>query len=287
MAKGYLYQPLFTVSVEHLYFSDGLWKELNFVPVPETLRVLDANGALVKQTGHGIGVFYDAFRGEGLQLNGSDAGDMLHLGFKVYARDRTFANYTAPAVHREHAVLGFDNLDQTGSIVSESASLGRGEFASEEDFIDLAALVSGGMLDEQDRKLPPDFVVSIYLAPGWKSDDVPDYRIRFDARRSFWKYHLLGNMNRDASYIVDLDNRIEFESCGEAALPGDRMSRVFRSRERVPVLEKSNYRFQLREPGQGGGKILIKRLPVASESRLGREVINGKSEIVLENYVNF
>lgn len=273
----YFYKPLFTVSVEHGYFADGLWHGLTFVPSAESARLMERNGVLVRQTGNGIAAFCDELVQGRLPRN----DEPLHLGFKVYAQDRAFATYTSPAVRRDDAVLAFGNRHD------DSFLLTAGEFAGDGDFHPLDELAAQGLLDGRDLRVPPDFVVGIDANAGANAGQVPDYRIRFEARNSYWKYHLLGNMNREGPYIVDLDNRVEFEPRGETVLPGNRRSRVFMSTRRVPVLEQSNYRFQLRERGNGAAKILIKRLPVASESRLGREVVDGRNEIVLENYVNF
>lgn len=281
------YQPLFTVAVEHSYFSDGLWKELDFIPVQQTTKLINAVGALVRPVKNGIGVFYDTEREAAMHLCAIDTNGMLPFGFKVRATDRSFANYTALAGQREDAVLYFDNRGKRSDAETGNTELSKGEMVSEDDFRKLAELVADGILDERDLRVPPDFAVRVFAAPPAQGDSVPHYRISFDTRRSFWKYHLLGGMNKGGTFIVDMDNRIEFESCGETVLAGERNARVFRSKERIPVLEASGYRFQLREHGQAGGKVLIKRLPVASESRLGMEVIDGKNEIVLESYVNF
>lgn len=282
------YLPLFSVSVMHLYFSDGLWKGLKFVPDFRTAKMIDGAGILIRQTKNGIGVFYDVGKSTALRLYAEDAHGVLCFSFKVYAKDRTFENYTLPSSQKENAVLCFDNQASSGDEEFGTIKLSKDSFASVKDFQEIKTLVEGGILCERDRRMPPDFVVNIFIEPG-KSDGsiAPDYGIKFNARQSFWKYHLLGNMNKSNLFIVDLDNRVEFEFCGEVVLPGSRPAKVFRSKELIPVMEKSSYRFQLREPGPGAGKVLIKRLPVASESRLGMEVINGRNEVVSESYINY
>ena len=272
----YAYKPLFTVSVEHGYFVDGLWQRLVFEPTGATRRLMDRNGLLLRQTGNGIAMLYD----ELMQQRMPGDSEALQLGFKVRAQDRSYATYTAPAMCRDGKMMAFGNRE-------DGLLLTAGEFAGDEDLRACDELVADGLLAVRDLRVLPDFVVDIHIAVDVNAQSVPQYRIRFEERRSYWKYHLLGNMNREGPYIVDLDNQVEFEARGEAVLPGNRRSRVFLSRQRVPVLEKSNYRFQLRERGNGVAKVLVKRLPVASESRLGREVIDGRNEIVLESYVNY
>lgn len=282
------YQPLFSVSVKHMYFSDGLWKGLDFSPIPGTMKVLDGAGMVFRQTRNGISVFFDDAKTEALRLYARDADGTLRFSFKVWARDRSFANYTAASGGKENAILCFSNRGASGEVEVGKASLSKGEFVSEDDFEEISALVAENVLDPADRSMPPDFVVSIFIEAEKAGGLSPqDFSISFDARQSYWKYSLLGKMNRAQPYIVDLDNRVEFEFCGEAMVAGRRPAKVFLSKEMIPVLERSSYRFQLREPGEGTAKILIKRLPVASEGRLGMEVINGKRVVVAESFVNY
>ncbi|MDX8399514.1 MAG: hypothetical protein R8K20_04625 [Gallionellaceae bacterium] len=282
------YQPLFIVSVEHMYFTDGLWKGLDFVPCAASAKLIHGAGILLRHTKNGIGVFYETDKSAVLRMYAQDSDGSLRFNFKVYAKDRTFANYTAPSNTKEKTLLCFDSRGGVAAIDGEKISLSKEEFASEKDFVDMDALLAEDILAEQDRRRPPDFVLSIFVEAA-SSDGfaAKNYGIKFNTRQSIWKYHLLGNMNRSEPFIIDLDNRVEFEYCGEVILPDNKPSKVFRSKALIPLLEKSNCRFQLKEPGPGSGKVLIKRLPVASQNRLGMEVIDGKSEIVLESFVNY
>ncbi len=282
------YQPLFTLSVEHTYFSDGLWKGLEFTPTPATQKVLTGAGMLFRHTPNGIGMFYDEEKSQALRLYAEDTDGILNFSFKANAKDRTFANYTAPSTHKKGAILYFNNRETKNTAESGKISLSKEGYVSEKDFEEIDALVAEGALSDSDRRATPDFVVNIFTGfSGGEGFTAKNYSISFNARQSFWKYHLLGNMNRTNPYIVDLDSQVEFEFCGDVMLQGNKPAKIFRSKQLIPVLERSNYRFQLREPGPGTGKVLIKRLPVASEGRLGMEVINGKNEVVLESFVNF
>ncbi|MBI3525611.1 MAG: hypothetical protein HY066_14015 [Betaproteobacteria bacterium] len=252
------------------------------------MKIIEGACLLAKQTKNGVGIFYDEDKSRVLHMYAESQEGVLPFSFKVHVKDRTFANYTAPAMLNNSAIPCFDSQTGTDGTVAGKIRLSKDEVVTGKDFADIEALVARGVLSENDWRTPPDFVVNI-LAEIGKGDDVAarEYGIEFNARQSFWKYHLLGNMNRSNPFIVDLDNRVEFEFCGDVMLPDSRPAKVFRSKELIPVLEKSSYRFQLREQGPGAGRVLIKRLPVASESRLGMEVINGKSEVVLESYINF
>ena len=283
-----VYQPLFTLSVEHLYFSDGLWKGLDFIPNPVTSKIIDSAGMVFRKTNNGISVHYDNDKTEVLRLYSQDTDGALQFSFKVYAKDRAFANYTEPSSLKDNAILYFSNPEENRDAGNQLTRLSKDEFVSEKDREKIDALIIEDILSARDLRMPPDFMVNIYIKPtsdgNWATRN---FGIKFNTRQSFWKYLLLGNMNKNNSFIVDLDSNIEFECCGEVILQGDKPAKVFRSKELIPVLERSNFRFQLREPGQGSGKVLIKRFPVASENRLGIEMINGKNEIVAESYINY
>jgi hypothetical protein len=282
------YLPLFNVSVEHGYFSGGLWDGMDFIPCSATAVLAGRGYILVKQTGNGVGVYYESGCELALRLLAEDTGGLLRFNFRVYARDKSYPNYTGLPATGGGTILYFTNHGKGGKSDGGKMSLSREDCASSADLAKMDDLIQAGVLGEQHRRVPPDFALSIQAAADMDAaGSARDYSIRFAARQSYWKYYLLGNMNRANAYIVDLDSRVEFEPGLDAVLPGNRPSRVFRSKERLAVTERAGYRFQLREPGPGAGRVLVKRLPVAAGSRLGREMIDGKLEIVLENYVNF
>lgn len=276
------YRPLFTVGVEHAYFADGTMREVDFVPCSATARMVASTGVVVKPLRSGIGVLYEAERLAALRMHVDDGKERVRFVFKCYAKDKSFGSYTKPPVPKDGRILCFGNAGTDGDLLTRQAE------ASEADYAEVDALVAHGILGERERRILPDFVVMVEVKVGEADVDTsPAFRVRFGARQSFWKYNLLGKMNRSDVRIVDLDNKVEFAPCGEVTLPEDRKAQVFRSTTRIPLSERSTCRFQLRERDRHGDRVLVKRLPVAAESRLGAEVIDGKTEIVFENYVNF
>ena len=113
-----------------------------------------------------------------------------------------------------------------------------------------------------------------------------NYYLKFKARETIWKYYLLGNLTKKNLDIVDLNNETQFEDTGPESLPDNRTALTFRSKQILPLREKSEYRFQLKEKDPNGGKVLIKRLPVASANQFLKESINGKEAILSEIFIN-
>jgi hypothetical protein len=288
------YRPLFSIQVGHSYFSNGEWRGLDFVPTPDTSRTMKGADLLARPMNGGMAVFYNEERTGALRLYAEEANDALPFRFKVCSGDRTFSNYTAPTARNRDAVLCFDN--RAGFIDPDNGRcrLSKDQCVSDEDLRDMDELVAAGILSENDRRTPPDFVVEIIVKPGQSGNDdgatgweSQSCYFNFAARSSFWRYFLLDDLGGNNPTIVDPDQRVQFESCGMDFLAGDRPARTFRSNCTIPLQEMSTCRFQLKAEENGVTRVLIKRLPAASKNKLGMIDIDGKKEIVFENYINF
>jgi len=286
MSTG-IYRPLFSVAVEHGYFSNGLWKDLHFEPDAETSKMAGLSSLVIRQTGDGVGVSVNDLDRDPLRLWAAGSEGKLRFSFKVRAKDRSYANYTDYSVGGGRGIPCFDNLEKDVRTGGE-IRLSRETLVSAADFREIDVLLAEGMISAREKLVPPDFIVTVYVdLDGDHGFDFMQYRIGFGARRSYWKYFMLGDMNRVEVFIVDQEKKIEFLSCGEVMLAGNRPARVFRSNKPMFLLEKPECRFQLRERSASGEKVLIKRLPLASKSRLGSEVIDGRKEVVMENFVQY
>jgi hypothetical protein len=286
------YLPLFSVEVKHTYFSGGLCAGLDFVPIPESRLFIEKTGLLIRHTQNGVRIFFDQNSSEALRLFASDPDEPLRFVFKVFNRQRFFRAYTELKSPEEDAILYFDNhggkIDSTNRLRLHAA-----EYVTAREFELLDSPKIAGILSRKDRLLKPEFIVSIWF--GEKEIRTLDaaskttyqkYYLKFQARETFWKYYLLGSMTKKKSYVTDLDNETDFEDTGETALPGNRIALTFRSKKRIPLREESEFRFQLKEKDPNGGKVLIKRLPVASAIQFYREVIDGNEAIVSEIFIN-
>ena len=112
------------------------------------------------------------------------------------------------------------------------------------------------------------------------------YFVSFRAKETIWKYYLLGEVAKEGLYIADLDDAIEFEPGEAETLSDTRPALTFRSKTYIALSERSQCRFQLRERNSGAGKVLIRRLPVASASQIGREVVEGLATPLSEMFIN-
>lgn len=279
------FSVLFSIEVDHEYFSDGLLTGLSWEPCEQTVRLLGRENLLLKPVRNGIVVIRGPAPDPGFLPEDGDC-----LQFRVRVTDPHFGNYTEPPSRSRDAVLYFDNL-HTVAGKDGGERLHAGETVSAENLQPLDSEQFNTVLRARDRKLVPDFVVRIdpgqvARAPG--GGQVPTlYRIRFGSRATLWKYCLLGSMNDERFFVLDPDGEQTFSLQDRTELPAGRSARVFVSERSIPLKQRSVCRFQLREKTGNGGRVVIKRLPVASPDQLYREEINGKNTVVSEIFVNY
>lgn len=285
------YQALLNIAVEHSFYTNGACSCLNFHPTEKTRRIFENAGLLHKKTANGIQVVYDETRLEALQLYAEDQEEPLCFEFKVYSSDPEFKSYTKPFADMAEGILYFDNR---ATIAGEGKlSLSASEYVSKNDLKKPDSNELKDIISQKDRLLPPMFVVKIFAESEqgsqleqWLKPTLTTYSIAFNARQTFWKYYLLGKMARESLYIFDPENQVEFEALGETSLPDQRVAFTFRSKQSIPLNEHYDFRFQLKEEGQGGENVLINRLPVACITQTGKEVVAEQGMVVSEIYIN-
>lgn len=279
------YAPLCDFAVNHVFFSHGSGPEFDFVPTAATARLIKRLDLVVKASAGVLTLLFDVSRAEVLQSETEHPARPLLLTFKVFTRDQAFKCITDPAVHRDDAILFFQNdIGDTAA----GMTLHPNAFAAETDFRRLEEIeVLIGALSSRDLAARPDFIIRLrVMSEDFRSRGFRSYRVRFDARRTIWKYYLLGHSKKDIPRITDPSGETEFEFIGKVALPGARTALAYRSLTPIPLRDRNELRFQLRDQADASGKVFIRRLPVAAVDRFGKEVINGKETIVSEIFVN-
>jgi hypothetical protein len=284
------YSQLVAVNIEHQYFAHNLGPSLQFVPTPDTASLIYRSDLVVKNTPRRLNVFLDEDRLEALRMETTRPQDPAFLTFKAFTADQAFKNYTEPGVLRDDFTLVFENGDGAQSPENAPVPLHAGEFAGDADFRSHKTIAeSPGLWSNQDLVRRPDFIIRIKLDGQDFASGAPGigrtYAIRFQARRTIWKYYVLGKFKKEPG-ITDVRNQTEFEFTGKASLPGERTALTYRSKTPIPLREQHDVRFQLRDRNVSGGKVLIRRLPVASANQFGKELIDGRETIVSEIYIN-
>ncbi len=287
-----VYTPLFTLTVEHGFYDDGLIPGLRFVATDRTAQIIHNCALLIKPVAGGIVVLQDRNSSEALSLYAASDEEPLYLVFKAHAADAVFKSRSDVSIAAHDTIPLFDNRN-TEPTSDGPVRLHDGEHVS---MIDLASVDDNrvtDILDHRERGFSPLFIVNIQIntehlaAVGGDSNMPPiNYYIRFKERQLFWKYYLVGGMARESLFLVDADSQAEFILSGKELLEDRREAITFRSTRRLPLKASAHYRFQLKERDNGSEKVIIKRLPMADVARLGRAVIDGRSEVVSEIYIN-
>lgn len=274
------YVPLFRLTVKHDFFADGACRHLDYVPAGQTSRVARNAGLLIRGMDDGLGIFCDEDKLQELRSDGS-AQDIV-LPFIAYSTDPHFVQYTAAPLSDMSRLLVFD----CRHALRENDGRGRlhaAEYVDEGDLQDTDAPALAGIVDRSALLARPVCVVTFAIGGG-ELRDVTDYVLRFASRSSYWKYYVDADMSSRELAIVDLDGRENFALTGSERLRG-RASHVFRSGAAIPMQERHTQRFQLKERGTFGEKVVVKRLPNASVNRIGMETIDGKAALVSEMYI--
>lgn len=287
------YRPLFSFDVEHAFFSNGTGMDVDVLPTRQSSAILNNAGLLNRKTATGVSIFYDPRGIEALRLYADDSDDPLRFEFAVFSRKNTFDLYTEPSSTRLDSILHFNSqlvtTDANGRLRLHAA-----DYVSEKDFVPLTSPCLNEVLSPNDRLAKPTVTVTIrgedvgiHPSAGCYGLSPKHYYVRFKAREVVWKYYLVGDIRNTQACIADMDNETEFELVGEAVVPAHRTALAFRSKAALPLRERSQYRFQLKDLEPGGGKILIQRLPVATPDQLYLDTIDGKEVMVSEIYIHY
>ena len=283
------FQLLFSVTVEHMYFTGHACKSLEFVPTRATAHLFKRLGLLYRISGNRLSVFFEDDKLDILKMS---ANDDFAFSYKVFSRDSNFSHYTLPAMQPYNAILYFDNqsliTDEEGRYL-----LHDGAYVSEADYVELNSSVLSDCFESKDYHVRPSFIVHIaihkdsqLLSLDQDNKQLRQFFISFESNKTVWKYYFVGDLAHRSLYITDLDNKIQFQEVGNAVLPGNRAAKMLQSTQAIQMLEQPQLRLQLKESLELRDKILINRLPNASIHQIYGEEINGKMETVSEVYVH-
>lgn len=283
------YLPLLRIVAEHGFFpaTSGV---LRFVPTPRCTALCEKAGFLMRSASNGVDLFCKSSARDDL-LAGAWADPAMALEFRVISGDPNFSVYTEPGTR---AADDWIYLHSNQAVAEDNGKilLHDGECVTSSQFRKTDAPEIAALLGKNFDPVKPVFFVVLALSDlaaalqRAQPATAPIYYLRFAARKSLWKYFFLSDTNSKDLAIVDLDGRVRFMPGGITALPGNRAALTFVSDDAIEMRQTYAQRFQLREQGELGERILIKRLPNASISGVGRECVEGKAVLVSEIYIN-
>lgn len=287
-----LYKQIFSLTVEHQFFSDSACKHLEILPGEDCTALLDKAGLVLRPTSNGINVLCETSKYERFCAHVAQQGGALKLGFKITSRDRHFAQYTLAATGSNQDVFYFDNSEPCSDDKGQQM-LHAKRYATESNlqkrdaapvvhvlgakkvFINLCAIVHITITGGEHGLCGAD------LDPGLRN-----FGVRFATRQTYWKYYFLGQLGKKDIYVADLNNLVKFNDLGTLELPGKQLAKILISDVPMPLQETPEQRFQLRESAQLSEKILMARMPNAFVARINRAVVGGSNVLVSEIYIN-
>ena len=282
------YRPLFVLSLGHDYFASGKWSGLDYRPTDETQQLFSRCGMVLRALGSDLTLLFDEGRQPAMRMLAEETGGQLRVALKAVVQDRSYLNYTAIGAKLGETLPVFQNT-QGVEATADGIRLSVDPFASQADLQPIRDVIGSGLLSPAEARVPPDLVFDFRFPTSQFADaslPCPRYHVVFSTRTLVWNYFLMGSINRENLFIVDLDDQVEFDFLGAGFKVANREASVFRSKAALPIRENSSLRFQLRERGNGSGKILLKRLPVAA-TNFAVQAIDGREQLVSNVYVNF
>ena len=103
------YKPMFNISMEHTYFSDGKLPGVQLVPTSESAKIMSNANLVLRKRQDGITVFFDNDYIDALRLYAEDESDPLQLKFECEIDNSNFQNFTAASAFGENKTLFFDS----------------------------------------------------------------------------------------------------------------------------------------------------------------------------------
>ncbi len=259
------YSLLFGLEVIHPYFSDPARLRLRFEPDEASAAWLTKAGCVTRVWSHRIEVHHETKRDLPRRL--ADMGQADDLRFAVHALDPRFAQYTHDQTQMHEPPLTFWGGD-----------------ASRRD-ADWRMHPGTDHAHFWTAPTPRPDLVAVIPVAGEPAAEPRRYSLALRSRATIWKYLLLGPWDDVEPYIEDPDRAFAFAAAPDEALADGRIAKVLCSQKPIPLSERFAQKFELRarEPGDGPGRSLIKRLPVPHPASLaGRR---SDSTLVSEIYV--
>lgn len=280
--------PLVRLEARCEYFENGACRDLQFVLSPSSIGLARSRNLLVRCMHDSITIYATA-GGEPTRAVGSE--ETLTLTTKVFAGDTDFANYADLDGRSMDRVFRFDSSRAMKGNEGSGYRLHEAPWAGTTDLMPVTAPELDGVLDARERLAPPLAVVTLHVNPREVADAarVPSYYFAFRARRTVWKYYVLGATQKEAALSIrDPDGTVEFVAGtgSPERLGNDRSAVTLLSNSPIALRERPNQRFQLRSNTPDGGKVLVRRLAVPSPRQLAKEIVNGREVAVSEIYIN-
>lgn len=279
------YLPLLRVEVRHDFHGDAPVPRLRFEPVPHSRALLQRLDGLVRATPDGFVLLADADR---LPVEADDDHAVAGgLSWWLHADDPGFFNVTAGLGPAPDGLWWFRGAEARFDADTGTWRLHDEERAGRADVHPASGAGLAAWCGGPARLPSPVALLSLPLARRLTpAADAPVvYRLHLAARATVWRYCFVGDWHDAPLRVVDLVREARFEPPEPLRLADGRPALAVRSSAPLALSRLAVQRFQLRTP-DASGKVLVKRLPVASPHHFAREPIDGVPTLVSDIFVH-
>lgn len=242
---------LFSITIEHSYYVDGICQDLMYIPSSATQNLMNKYTLYLQKTPEGFSFYTSTDQQIKDFLNYLETTDSeTSFSFDVTSTDPFFTVFTEYPIN-EVGIFSFNSSDTSKE--GDVTILNRKFISS------------------------PMATVSFTITIGYdaiirfrESGNNPDYNIKFDARKTQWRYYIInGNSQHFEKLEIQSDSDIQFEGPTEVTLPNGQKAFLFSSGlSKLPITQKATHKFNLIGTkislGNTRTETIMNGLPIAS-----------------------
>jgi hypothetical protein len=263
------FETLFTIQVEHNYFSDNLFRGFKISPTDDSRQLMKRYGIIYRAVPGGFTILFESFFAGEERNREKLLAEELVFHFRMQLTDQLFYNYTASVpTDLSDKIFWFSNVDEKRKPKKNQKILHQDEFAGPAEALLLAVLrkkqedilIQAGQADAKNMILfawpgGPSFNELYFSRPfGFIEIQLNNLleekmNIRFSTMSTFWRYVLLSDylQNWPDAAIIDNSSGKKLQGPEALTLPDGRTVKSFITEKPVELTQKRNTSFQLIE----------------------------------------
>lgn len=246
---------LFSITIEHTYYTDGICVDLQYTPSQKTQIVIDRYALLLQRTPEGFSFYASTDQSIKDFLNYiKRTEDATSFSFDVVSMNQDFTVFTEYPI----TSLGIFSFNSNNNTVVDGVTV-------------LKEVFEPRVTSNISFTVTVDYDAIIRFR---ESGNNPFYTIKFISRKTQWRYYIINNSNQHFEKLeIKGDSDIQFEAPVEVTLPNNMMAFLFSSGDlKLPLEEHATYRFNLlgtkTNLGNTRTQTLFSGLPIAKSNSI-------------------
>ncbi|WP_139063133.1 hypothetical protein [Marinomonas spartinae] len=241
------YQPYLSITITHSFFTSNLAQQIHLVPTSATQKWLEKNQMFIKNTAGGIGIF---FHQDALKATPSIQGSQ-HLQFKLFSGDAYFRNYTNIPLPHTLCTAEFDIIVNH----TENLEASPKQWLSPEQLLDYPK----NIISPYDISQNLVGLINLEISADQYFEANKHITLSYEHCETYWKYYFFSIKYSDQLLIDDPKKTYSFEFQELEQMNGRNNVITFHSNTPIPMQQRRNIPFQLRDQYQ----LILRALPIA------------------------